>query len=66
MVSVLLGLCRAMARFSPASEEFLFSRIHPNNTKKKKTASTSEAGSQGSGANEANSDTKMKGYNNFR
>ena len=64
MVPVLLGLCRAMARFSPASEEFLFSRIHPNNTKKKKTAS--ETGGQGSGANEANSDTKMKGYNNFR
>ena len=60
MVPVLLGLCRAMSRFSLSSEEFLFARIYPNN-KRKTTAST-----QGTGASDTSTEIKMKGYTNFR
>ena len=58
MVPVLLGLCRAMSRFSLSSEEFLFARIYPNN--KRKTTSL------GTGASDTNTEIKMKGYTNFR
>ena len=65
VVPVLLGLCRAMARFSPPQEEFLISQIfprggphhhhhHQRQTSRKESEGTGEA------------QTKMKGYTNFR
>lgn len=60
LVPVLLGLCRAMARFSPAASGLLTSKIYPDKARP-------GARTQGqSGTGDANSDDKMKGYTNFR
>ena len=59
-VPVLLGLCRAMSRFSLSSEEFLFARIYPNNKRKQCVSS------HGTGASDTDTETKIKGYSNYR
>ena len=63
VVPVLLGLVRAMARFSPPREEFLISKIFPRGPQHRQH-SGSRRDSAVSG--EQQSSDKMKGYTNFR
>ena len=60
VVPVLLGLARAMARFS--TQDFLISKIYPNSKIPTIPAVSTSAASTG----ETNPEIKMKGYTNFR
>ena len=64
VVPVLLGLSRAMARFSPPQEEFLISQIFPRGGHHHHQPQNSRKDSVAAG--EPQSSEKMKGYTNFR
>ena len=62
VVPVLLGLVRAMARFSPAREEFLISKIFPRTSSLQQGSDRRDSAVSG----QTQSSEKMKGYTNFR
>ena len=61
MVPVLLGLSRALGRFSPPAEDFLLNKIYPRSP-----PGCSGHGSLGPGQGEPDQNDKIKGYSNFR
>jgi len=61
MVPVLLGLCRAMGRFTPPAEDFLLSKLYPRSP-----PGCMGLSSLGPGQGEPDPNDKIKGYSNFR
>jgi len=61
MVPVVLGLCRAMGRFTPPAEDFLLSKLYPRSA-----PGCMGKSSLGPGQGEPDPDDKIKGYSNFR
>ena len=61
MVPVLLGLCRAMGRFAPPSQDFLLCKIYPRSP-----PGCAGVGRLGPGQGEPDPNEKIKGYSNFR
>ena len=62
VIPVLLGLSRAMARFSAPGDEFLISKIFPRGGASGRPDTSHNSGAAG----EQQGSEKMKGYTNFR